>query len=125
MSGFNYEKGKTRLSHIINQLLLAGDVLPPLMIYAGSTPASEAMPNFAGENVMPLLNPGIKPRLWLGNSSRVAAPYNNSRNIARCIAGTRRRHLHAFALVASCRGRRAFQPLSQLLVAAARGRGVP
>jgi hypothetical protein len=90
MSGFNYEKGETTLSHIIDQLLLTADGPPPLMIYAGSAPSSEAMPDFARDNVMPLLNPGIEPRLWLGNTSRVAAHYDNSRNVACCVAGTRR-----------------------------------
>jgi oxalate decarboxylase/phosphoglucose isomerase-like protein (cupin superfamily) len=90
MSGFNYEKGQTTLSHIIDQLLLTADAPPPLMIYAGSAPASEAMPDFARDNIMPVLNPGIEPRLWLGNMSRVAAHYDNSRNVACCLAGTRR-----------------------------------
>lgn len=90
MSGFNYEKGETPLSHIVDQLLLTADSPPPLMIYAGSAPSSKAMPEFASENVMPLLNPGIEPRLWLGNTSRVAAHYDNSRNVACCVAGTRR-----------------------------------
>jgi hypothetical protein len=90
MSGFNYQKGQTTFSHIIDQLLLTAEGPPPLMIYAGSAPASDAMPDFAGNNIMPLLNAGIEPRLWLGNRSRVAAHYDNSRNIACCIAGTRR-----------------------------------
>jgi hypothetical protein len=90
MSGFNYEKGKTALSHIVDQLLLTADGPPPLMIYAGSAPTSEAAPGFARDNIMPLLNPGIEPRLWLGNTSRVAAHYDNSRNVACCLAGTRR-----------------------------------
>lgn len=90
MTGFNYEKGETTLSHIIDQLLLTEDGPPPLMIYAGSAPAHTAMPTFARDNIMPLLNPDIEPRLWLGNQSRVAAHYDNSRNIACCLAGTRR-----------------------------------
>ena len=90
MNGFNYEKGEITLSHIIDQLLLTADGSPPLMIYAGSATASEAMPEFASDNIMPLLSPGIEPRLWLGNTSRVAAHYDNSRNIACCVAGTRR-----------------------------------
>lgn len=90
MSGFNFERGQTTLSHIIDQLLLTADGPPPLMIYAGSAPASEAVPDFARDNIMPLLNPGIEPRLWLGNTSRVAAHYDNSRNVACCLAGTRR-----------------------------------
>lgn len=90
LSGFNYEKGETTFSHIIDQLLLTANAPPPLMIYAGSAPAGETTPRFSSENVMPLLNPAIGPRLWLGNASRVAAHYDNSRNIACCVAGTRR-----------------------------------
>lgn len=90
LSGFNYEKGETTFSHIIKQLLLTENGPPPLMIYAGSAPANAAMPNFIRDNIMPLLNPAIEPRLWLGNSSRVAAHYDNSRNIACCLAGKRR-----------------------------------
>ena len=90
ISGFNYEKGETTLSHIINQLLNTADGPPPLMIYAGSAPSGDAVPQFADENVMPLLDQDVEPRLWIGNTSRVAAHYDNSRNIACCVSGTRR-----------------------------------
>lgn len=90
MNGFNYEKGDTTLSHIVDQLLLTVEGPPPLMIYAGSAPSGATMPHFSTENPMPLLNAEIEPRLWLGNTSRVAAHYDNSRNIACCISGTRR-----------------------------------
>ncbi len=90
MSDFNYKKGETTLSLIVDQLLKTADGPAPLMIYAGSTPSGDAMPDFARENPMPLLNNAVEPRLWLGNTSRVAAHYDNSRNIACCVAGTRR-----------------------------------
>jgi Cupin-like domain len=90
MDGFNFEKLKTTFSHIIDQLLATEDDPPPVMIYAGSAPGGDAMPHFSTENVMPLLNAAIAPRLWLGNASRIAAHYDNSRNIACCVAGTRR-----------------------------------
>jgi Cupin-like domain len=90
MSGFNFEKGATSLSNIVDQLFKMPPDNPPLMIYAGSAPTSESAPQFRIDNPMPLLDSGIEPRLWLGNSSRVAAHYDNSRNIACCIAGKRR-----------------------------------
>lgn len=95
MDGFNYEKGETTFSHIVDQLLLTAEGPPPLMIYAGSAPSGATMPDFNGQNPMPLLNAKIEPRLWLGNASRVAAHYDNSRNIACCICGTRRFTLFA------------------------------
>lgn len=90
MNGFNYEKGETTFSHIIDQLLLTAEGPPPLMIYAGSAPASQAIPEFSHHNIMPLLNSAIEARLWLGNASRVAAHYDYSRNLACCVAGNRR-----------------------------------
>lgn len=90
LTGFNFEKGKTGLSHIVDQLLLTVGGPPPLMIYAGSAPASEAMPAFSVDNPLPLLDPDVEPRLWLGNRSRVAAHYDASRNVACCVSGKRR-----------------------------------
>jgi hypothetical protein len=90
MEGFNFQKGATALSNIIDKLLEMPAENPELMIYAGSAPTGQSAPQFPAENPMPLLNSGIEPRLWLGNSSRVAAHYDNSRNIACCIAGQRR-----------------------------------
>jgi hypothetical protein len=89
MSEFNFRKGATTLSNIVDELLsMQSD--ERLMIYAGSAPVGVAMPDFARDNPMPLLNAAIEPRIWLGNRSRVAAHYDNSRNIACCVAGTRR-----------------------------------
>ena len=90
MTGFNFEKGATALSKIVDQLLHMANGPQTMMIYAGSAPSGEAAPLFATENPMPLLNPAIEPRLWLGNTSRVAAHYDNSRNIACCVSGNRR-----------------------------------
>jgi Cupin-like domain len=90
LTGFNFEKGATSLSSIIDQLLKMASGPPSMMIYAGSAPIKEALPTFAAQNPMPLLNAAVEPRLWLGNTSRVAAHYDNSRNIAACISGTRR-----------------------------------
>lgn len=90
MTGFNFEKGATALSKIVDQLLHMANGPQTMMIYAGSAPSGEAAPQFVAENPMPLLNPAIEPRLWLGNTSRVAAHYDNSRNIACCVSGNRR-----------------------------------
>ncbi len=90
LDGYNFEKGATTLHRTIDELLKMADRTPHVMIYAGSTPTSVAMPGFIEENAMPLLDPSVEPRLWLGNRSRVAAHYDNSRNIACCVAGPRR-----------------------------------
>jgi hypothetical protein len=90
LTGFNIEQGKATLSKIVDQLLKLMDAGPPVNIYAGSTPASSAVPGFSKSNIMPLLDAAIEPRLWLGNRSRIAAHYDASRNIACCVSGRRR-----------------------------------
>ncbi len=90
LDGLNFEQGTATLSNIIDQLLKIADQPDPMAIYAGSAPASDAVPGFAKANINPVIDANIMPRLWLGNSSRVAAHYDNSRNIACNIAGKRR-----------------------------------
>ncbi len=90
MDGFNFSKTVTPLSAIIDQLLDMAAGAPPLMIYAGSAGTHQAAPGFSDANIMPLLNSNIEPRLWLGNTSRVAAHYDYSWNIACCVSGKRR-----------------------------------
>ncbi len=88
--GFNFENGKAAFGDIIDQLLALMDDPNPMAIYAGSVQASDMVPAFAAHNPMPLLPNEVEPRLWLGNSSRVAAHYDNSDNIACLVSGQRR-----------------------------------
>jgi hypothetical protein len=90
LTGFNFEQGVSTLSNIIDQLVKFIDHPKAAALYAGSTPAPDALPGFAIANPNPLLEPSIMPRIWLGNSSRVAAHYDASRNIACNVAGKRR-----------------------------------
>jgi hypothetical protein len=88
--GFNFENGKARFVDVIDQLLSIADTPNPMAIYAGSAQANDLVPEFASQNIMPILAADIEPRLWLGNSSRVAAHYDNSDNIACLVSGHRR-----------------------------------
>jgi hypothetical protein len=88
--GFNFENGKARFVDVIDQLLSIADTPNPMAIYAGSAQANDLVPEFASQNIMPILGADIEPRLWLGNSSRVAAHYDNSDNIACLVSGRRR-----------------------------------
>lgn len=90
MTGFNFDRATAPLAAIIDHLLSMVDQAPHVMLYAGSAPTSVAAPGLATDNPMPLLDADIEPRLWLGNASRVAAHYDNSRNIACCVSGRRR-----------------------------------
>jgi Cupin-like domain len=90
MRGFNFEQGQVGLSTVIDKLLEIAEDESPASVYAGSTQAAEVTPAFATGNVMPLLDPSIQPRLWLGNRSRVSAHYDIANNIACVVSGKRR-----------------------------------
>jgi Cupin-like domain len=90
MTGFNFKRAEAPFSALIDQLLKMADASPQMMLYVGSTSSRDTMPGFASDNPIPLLDAAIEPRLWLGNTSRVAAHFDVSRNIAVCVSGTRR-----------------------------------
>ena len=90
MSGFNFETRQIPLSKIVDKLLELADDPAPMGVYAGSADTRDALPGFQGGNAMPLLDDDIVPRVWLSNTSRVAAHYDIMRNIAVSVAGRRR-----------------------------------
>ncbi|HEX4782431.1 MAG TPA: cupin-like domain-containing protein, partial [Usitatibacter sp.] len=55
-----------------------------------SAPIPECLPGFAAENPMPLLDPSVAPRIWLGNGVITPAHFDESSNIACVVAGRRR-----------------------------------
>lgn len=58
--------------------------------YVGSLPADTYFPSFAEQNPSNLLDSEIKPRLWLGNRSRIPCHYDAYDNLACVVAGRRR-----------------------------------
>ncbi len=90
MQGFNFERWEIPFAQVIDKLLEVSGDAEPLSIYAGSVAATGLVPDFAAQNPMPLLDPEIEPRLWLGNQSRIAAHYDIANNIACAVSGSRR-----------------------------------
>lgn len=82
---------ETRFAQLIATLVQfarEGTVQP---IYMGSTSTSEILPGFAAANPLGVIEKrGGAPRIWIGNSSRVAAHFDESDNVA-CVAGGTRR----------------------------------
>jgi hypothetical protein len=64
-------------------------------------PADKVMPGFAAANPMPLVAPGVEPRIWLGTSAIVATHNDQVENIACVVAGHRRFTLFAPEQVAN------------------------
>ena len=86
--GFNFARETMTLSAALMRIAAAGQPGAP-SIYLGSLPADSLLPGFAAENPLPIL-PGVEPRVWLGNASRVACHYDMFDNLACAVAGRRR-----------------------------------
>jgi len=90
MRGFNFERRNIPLSVSVDKLLEQKEAAKPLGIYAGATSAVDILKGFASANPMHLVDKGVPPLLWLGNSARIAPHFDTSENIACAVAGKRR-----------------------------------
>lgn len=91
MSGFTFVRNRLPMSAIIDQLLRylgGGDRAPS--VAAQSALISESLPGFLNENVLPLLDASVLPRIWLGNRITVPAHFDEAHNLAACVSGKRR-----------------------------------
>jgi hypothetical protein len=59
-------------------------------LYLGSLAADDHLPGFAEENRLPILEQSVRPRIWIGNASKVACHFDTFENIACIVAGRRR-----------------------------------
>lgn len=91
LESFNFHVAETRFAQLIATLVKfarEGTVQP---IYMGSTLTSEILPTFAAGNALAAVEQrGGQPRIWVGNTSRVAAHFDESDNVACVVSGTRR-----------------------------------
>ncbi len=88
--GFNFERVSLTLAESLSRIgAAAADASLP-SIYMGSLPADDYAPGFAADNPVDSLSPLARPRLWLGNASRVACHYDSFDNLACVVAGRRR-----------------------------------
>lgn len=99
MKGFNFERRRLRFREALETIVSYLDSPGSPSVYMGSVPTNEYLPGFAALNPMPLLNPGIEPRIWIGHASNVSAHYDTMDNLACVAAGTRRFTLFAPQLI--------------------------
>src|SRR5262249_49026328 len=59
-------------------------------VYVGSVPTENCLPGFSAQNPLPILEPAIGARIWMGHASNVSAHYDAYDNVACIVAGTRR-----------------------------------
>jgi hypothetical protein len=99
MKGFNFERRTLKFLEALGTIADAVERPGAKSVYAGSLPCRECLPAFAAGNPMPLLAPGISPRLWLGTASNVSSHYDTFDNLACVFAGQRRFTLYAPELI--------------------------
>ncbi|WP_229448239.1 cupin-like domain-containing protein [Massilia sp. CF038] len=90
MNGFNFARRKLPVSAVIEQLARYSQFAAPPSVAVQSALIDECLPRFAQENVLPLLDAAVRPRIWLGNTITTPAHFDESNNIACVVAGKRR-----------------------------------
>jgi hypothetical protein len=90
MTGLNFERRTDRLAALLDRLLALLDDPSPPAVYVGAMPIPTALPDFARDNALPLLDATIAPRIWIGNRVTVQTHYDISSNVACVVAGRRR-----------------------------------
>jgi mannose-6-phosphate isomerase-like protein (cupin superfamily) len=90
MSGLTFHKEPGSLATLIDRIEAAASLESPPALAVQSLSAREALPGFAAENTIDLVDPAIGPRLWIGNRIVVATHHDVMENVAVVVAGRRR-----------------------------------
>jgi hypothetical protein len=95
LKGFNFERRRMKFAAAIESIVSSLGAPGSPSVYVGSVPTQDFLPGFAALNPMPLLNPGIGPRVWVGHAANVSTHYDTVDNLACVAVGTRRFTLFA------------------------------
>jgi len=90
MTGLNFGRRDATVADLLDQLVRQAGDAHPLAIAMQSAPVRDVLPGFAERHPMPLLDPAVAPRIWIGNAVSVATHYDSNDNIACVVAGRRR-----------------------------------
>jgi hypothetical protein len=89
LDGFNFAREDLRVSDALQRI--EANAKPGAgTLYLGSLAADDHLPGFAEENRLPILEQSVRPRIWIGNASKVACHFDTFENIACVVAGRRR-----------------------------------
>jgi hypothetical protein len=90
LTGYNFERRPLRVAEALDRLIQLLEQPDAEALYVGSVPTPKNFPAFTRDNTLPLLDPGIVPRVWFGNRGTVQTHYDISSNMACVVAGRRR-----------------------------------
>jgi hypothetical protein len=95
MDGFNFMRTPRTVTQMLEQVLRYARLERAPAVAMQSARIDQCLPGFAGENAMPLLDASVQPRAWIGSAIVTPAHFDESHNIAVCVAGRRRFTLFA------------------------------
>lgn len=90
LEGFNFRRETLTAGQALQRIGAAAADPSLDSVYLGSLPADDYFPALATENPVSFLPQTARPRVWLGNASRVACHYDAFDNLACVVAGRRR-----------------------------------
>jgi len=90
LRGFNFERKLVTVSTALDNLVSLIDRPETPAIAMQAIAVADVLAGFEKENVLPLVDASLAPRMWLGNKSIIATHYDIYSNIACVVAGRRR-----------------------------------
>lgn len=90
MTGFNYLHTKAPVSQLLEQMLRYTHFERAPAVAVQSALIAQCMPGFKDDQALSLLDGSVEPRAWLGTALVTPAHFDESHNIAVCVAGHRR-----------------------------------
>jgi hypothetical protein len=90
LDGFNFTRDRGAISSVVRSLAREARFEKPSAVVVQSAPIAECVPGFAKENVLPILDASVAPRIWFGNAVVTPAHFDESHNVACVVAGRRR-----------------------------------
>ena len=90
MAGFNFLRSERSVMQVLEQALRYArfERAPAVAVQSALIPA--CLPGFEKANALPLLDASVAPRLWFGTAITTPAHFDESHNVACCVAGRRR-----------------------------------
>ncbi|KQY28062.1 transcriptional regulator [Caulobacter sp. Root487D2Y] len=88
--GFNFDRESLTLGQTLERIDQAAADPGRASVYMGSLPTDDYLPGFDQDHRVAFLPSAARPRVWLGNASRVACHYDTYDNLACVVAGRRR-----------------------------------
>jgi len=87
---FNYEHYRVSITQVLQRLVVYSQQDDPPGLALQSALISACLPGFLEGHSLPLLGADVQPRLWIGNAVTTPAHFDEYRNVACVVCGSRR-----------------------------------